>query len=248
MSTLIERRVINLRSTIRLCNSIPLCSTSRGFHQTSQQKNVEPSASNSTSMLQSKLVGKKFVDLVRGMDQRASFLAKLERIDPVEIQPSASAPETKKAASSSSNTYEDDPDFKFERKRGKRHVMNRIRNERLQGISILATPQADGDAGRLLIDSLDISKRKAVTRVRLTVPKSLSQSSEVDAKLKGVHEFLNMYLGPLIWANPTVDVSLSYDPNQNSSNLRMESEEGSNPTEMKLDSLSRSEILQLILN
>ncbi|EGG12901.1 uncharacterized protein MELLADRAFT_58832 [Melampsora larici-populina 98AG31] len=199
-------------------------------------------------MLQSKLVGKKFVDLVRGMDQRATFLAKLERIDPVATQPAASAPDTKKTAVSSSNTYEDDPDFRFERKRGKRHVMNRLRNERLQGISILATPQADDDAGRLLIDSLDIGKRKTVTRVRLIVPKSLSQSSEVDAKLKGVREFLNMYLGPLIWANPTVDVSLTYDSNQTSSSLRMESEEGSGPTEINLDSLSRSEILQLILN
>ncbi|KAH9819293.1 hypothetical protein DFH28DRAFT_1080530 [Melampsora americana] len=199
-------------------------------------------------MLQSKLVGKKFVDLVRAMDQRASFLAKLEQIDPVETHPSTSAPDTKKASVSSSNTYEDDPDFRFERKRGKRHIMNRLRNERLQGISILATPQVDGDANGLLIGSLDISKRKAVTRVRLTVPKSLSQSLEVNVKLKGVHEFLNMYLGPLIWANPIVDISISYDSNQDSSSLRMESEEGSKPTEIKLDNLSRSEILQLILN
>ncbi|KAG0139144.1 hypothetical protein CROQUDRAFT_522899 [Cronartium quercuum f. sp. fusiforme G11] len=145
-----------------------------------QHINVEeiPKISKSIGILQIKPNGKKFNDLIRVMNQKSAYLSKLEKIEPLKIESNQNHHNLiiNKKSVLDLNRYKDDPEFKFDRKRGKRHIMNKLKNESIQGIN--PSDSLENDSHRLLVDALDISKRKPnINRISFLVPKSRSSDS-----------------------------------------------------------------------
>jgi len=75
-------------------------------------------------------------------------------------------------------------------------------------------------------------------------------------QLSGLDEFIKLCLGPLVWSNPKVDISLVYKSDQSKPIITFWTTEGAtdgsieNQTSQQVDleGKSRSEILRLVLN
>lgn len=160
---------------IPLLSWIPL----HGFHSLNRVfEETTIAVPKSTNMLQAKPSGKKFIDLIRDMDQKATYLAKLERINPVPIEPSQTL--TTKKSTSELDMYSEDPEFPFKRKRGKKHIMARRNNDPSLRSDVLAS-QHEVEESRLFVEALDISRRKpTVTRITIVLPPKKSATNSPD--------------------------------------------------------------------
>ncbi|MBW0523362.1 hypothetical protein O181_063077 [Austropuccinia psidii MF-1] len=204
---------------------------------------------------------KKLNDLINHLNQRAAFLAKLENLQAPPcskpVLPTSNVTNIDLAAAKPRRrTYEEDPEFKFERKRGKRHVMIALKNSKSSGSNQPQKLEA--------IPELDISlRRPGIKKVTLKLPMEWSrptnnqetnnfQDQSADQKIQPnqrseIEEFVQMYLGPLVCANSKVDLSLLYG-NQAKPSLCFETEHEDNIGEREIGGLNRSQILHLILN
>ncbi|EFP86767.1 hypothetical protein PGT21_023526 [Puccinia graminis f. sp. tritici] len=176
--------------------------------------------------------------------------------------------------------FEPDPKFQFERKRGKKHIMLALKQAKLNGGSTQSQKIE-------LVDHLDLSLRwnGRLKKILFSLPSShppqsnpIPSSSSASASsssasnegttepqktstkedsTSGIDEFVKSCLGPLVWSNPKVDITLVYSQEHSKPTLTFwtseeatddGSDEHSATKTVELEGFSRSQILRLVLN
>ncbi|PLW37811.1 hypothetical protein PCASD_11310 [Puccinia coronata f. sp. avenae] len=276
-----------LRTTIHHSSPKPFYLSRSQFHSTARQR--LPDQPQATVDAPPKTIapstsGKKFKELAQDLHQRSLSLVELEAIQLPSNYTDQRARENDKSKASELNSvdtdtksrrkrrtdFTPDPQFKFERKRGKKHIMLQLKQAKLNGGSAQSQKIE-------LVDHLDLSLRwqGRLNQIIFSLPTSPSQfnsksssSSSSDTsfdqqptpkkeeKLSGIDEFIKLCLGPLVWSNPKVDISLVYSPEQSKPSVTFwtteEAEDGSiqnqKSNQVEIQGKSRSDILRLVLN
>ncbi|OAV96253.1 hypothetical protein PTTG_12055 [Puccinia triticina 1-1 BBBD Race 1] len=284
------------------CNQLRVClnsSTSvklatpfgflRSRHQSSAPQHNQQTVPHVTpnQLLPINASGKKFKDLAQDLNQRSLSLVELEAIQLPSSYHDQKTHENDKSKVISSGTggsdtiprrkrrtdFEPDPQFKFERKRGKKHIMLQLKQAKLNGGSTQSTKIE-------LVDHLDLSIRwnGRLNKLLFSLPlppseklqsnPSPSLSSNDDSidhqktsttpqdQKSEINEFIKLCLGPLVWSNPKVDISLVYHQDQSKPTITFwmaeETADGSSENQkvkkVEIEGYSRSKILKLVLN
>lgn len=270
------------------------------FHSSTLQPNeqtvhlpaqpVDSSMPSSPKLVSPSTSGKKFKDLAHDLNQKSLYLVEQEAIQlPANYTTERRAGEneqSKAIVTTNSNEemadtksrrkrrtdFSPDPEFQFQRKRGKRHIMNQLKQAKLNGGSAQSHKIE-------LVDHLDLSIRwhGRLNKILISLPalpaqptnsnpttSTTSSDSPIEhqptmtkgEQLNGLDEFIKLCLGPLVWSNPKVDISLVYKSDQSKPTITFGTTEGAtdgsieNQTSQQVDleGKSRSEILRLVLN
>lgn len=181
--------------------------------------------------------------------------------------------------------FEEDPNFPLDRKRGKKHIMIQLKQAKLNGggsnqsqklelikeldLSIrwggrlnkvlLSLPSLTNEQSDPASQSAEpVSSNSNLTVVGNSDDINSKQGVEAARRTKGIDEFIKFYLGPLVWSNPKVDISLVYikDQTKPKITLWLKNDDGLNDDttanlttqEIEIENCSRSQILSAILN
>ncbi|KAH9454502.1 hypothetical protein Pst134EB_014580 [Puccinia striiformis f. sp. tritici] len=200
-----------------------------GYHSSRISQNEQTILQKTPPIESIKLsgTGRKFKDLVQDLHQRSISLVEKESIQ-LPSSYDTEKEQSKKTTSSSSSSsspsdhtqeqnqielksrrrrrtdFSEDPLFKFDRKRGKRHVMIKLKQLKSNG----GLPSQSTKIQ--LNDHLDLNIRwnNKLVKVLFSLP-SADQPIE-NQKQSGLNEFVKGCLGPLVWSNPKIDISLVY--------------------------------------